>query len=155
MMSLISSQKPAWGNIEAITYYMSWVSFLKTLMEKIGDMTYIFLYSHCLIRNLIAEKLIEEKEYNMTFEEVIIQERTLIEPCNSQSQWIPISWNVDVGMILVSEPLKLSLDYFCMTFIFQCVVIYRDKTFLTIHLSLLLLYIWFVCILTIQATLSL
>jgi len=23
MMSLISSQKPAWGNIEAITYYMS------------------------------------------------------------------------------------------------------------------------------------
>ena len=123
-------QKNPMGKIENMTHFCIDIASLKTFYEK-----------------PLWGKLIEGKEYNMMFEQVIIQEKTPPEPCNSQSHWIPIPWNMDVGMDLVNESAKWLQDYFGKMFISQ----YGDKTFWTIIYAL----IWPVSILTIQATLSL
>ena len=129
-VSLIFPTKTPMGKIENMTHFCIDIASLKTFYEK-----------------PLWGKLIEGKEYNMMFEQVIIQEKTPPEPCNSQSHWIPIPWNMDVGMDLVSESAKWLQDYFGKMFISQ----YGDKTFWTIIYAL----IWPVSILTIQATLSL
>jgi len=110
-----------------------------------------FLYWYCLVKNLLWETFVRKTHRGKRVQYDVWTGynpgKDSPEPCNSQSHWIPIPWNMDVGMDLVSESAKWLQDYFGKMFISQ----YGDKTFWTIIYAL----IWPVSILTIQATLSL
>jgi len=106
---LVFSTKKLMGRIENMTHSCIDIASLKTFYDK-----------------PLWEKLIKGKEWCLNR---LWSRRNPPEPCISQSHWIPISWNVDVGMDLVSESAKISQDYFGKMFISQCVLIYGDKTF--------------------------